>query len=166
MRIQSVFVAGLALALMGQGCLAPAPAAPEEVPPVEEGVEATNESPGMEKEAEPTPTPTPAPKPTPKPSGTTVKPKTVTVEMKDGTFSPQIVAITAGDTVVWKNVGTSNHTTRGLRNGPLVWDSGNLAPGQTYSRTFTASGRFGYACSLHPGMTGEVVVGEVQPSAQ
>ncbi len=182
MRIQYVLVASFALALMGQGCLgfspAPAPETPVEVMPADEAMMPVEEPSAMEDSMEkkdeavvpPAPTPTPAPKvapkPTPSPSGNAVKPKTVTVEMKDGTFSPQIVAINAGDTVVWKNAGTMSHTTRGILNGPLVWDSGTLAPGQTYSRTFTAAGRFAYGCSLHPGMTGEVIVGEVQPSGQ
>jgi plastocyanin len=146
--------------LMGQGCFTPAPGprVPAEQVPAAPTQETTSTA--------PTPTPTPAPKPAPKPrpSGTTVKPKTVTVEIKDNAFSPQIIAINAGDTVVWKNVGTGNHTTRGLRNGPLVWDSGTLAPGQTYSRTFSGAGRFGYSCSIHASMSGEVIVGEVQPS--
>jgi plastocyanin len=182
MRIQYVLVASLALALMGQGCLGSSPApsteAPVEAMPAEEAMMPVDESPAMEDSMEkkdeevvpPVPTPTPAPKvvpkPAPSPTGDAVKSKTVVVEMKDGSFSPQIVAISAGDTVVWKNVGAMNHTSRGIRNGPLVWDSGNLAPGQTYSRTFTAAGRFGYGCSIHPNMTGEVIVGDVQPSGQ
>lgn len=159
MRIHRVLTIGLTLALMGQGCLAPAArpvpsASPEPAPvPVETKTEATS-----------TPqTPPPAVKTAPRPT-TTVKAKTVVVEMKDDRFSPQIIAINAGDTVVWKNTGANNHTTRGIKNGPLVWDSGTLAPGQSYSRKFTAAGRFGYSCSLHAGMTGEVIVGEVQPS--
>lgn len=173
MRIQFVFVAGLALALMGQGCIGTPMSSSEESSISEEtvvlpeGELTTDEQAATAPEPIPTPTPSPkpAPKPAPGPTGT-VKPKTVTVEIKDGAFSPQIVAINAGDTVIWKNVGTNNHTTRGIRNGPLVWDSGTLAPGQSYSRTFAAAGRFGYGCSIHPAMTGEVIVGEAKASGQ
>lgn len=82
--------------------------------------------------------------------------------MKDDTFSPQIVAINPGDTVVWKNVGKNNHTSTGVGN-PLIWDSGNIAPGKSYSRKFTATGQFEYHCGIHDNMKGTVVVGKVQP---
>lgn len=80
--------------------------------------------------------------------------------MKDSVFSPQVIAVNPGDTVVWKNVGKLNHTTTGAN---TLWDSGNIAPGGSFSRTFTASGRYEYRCSYHPGMTGTVVVGTVNP---
>jgi plastocyanin len=172
MNSRYFLVAGLALALMGQGCFTPAPSVQDEQPV--EAV-AAEESPIVEPVPEaspeavaapsPTPSPTPAPKPAPK-ADALVKPKTVVVEMKDNAFSPQIIAITAGDTIVWKNVGANNHTSKGIRNGPLVWNSGNVAPGQTYSRTFTAVGRFGYSCGIHAGMTGEVIVGEANAAGQ
>ncbi len=139
MRYRAFFAAGLTLALLGTGCS------------------------GMESGpyASPVSTP-PASYVAPQPATNTVKPKTVTVEMKDDVFSPQIIAINPGDTVLWKNVGKHNHTSTGL-DQPLLWDSGNLAPGKTYSRTFNEVGKYDYHCSIHPNMKGQVVVGQLNP---
>jgi plastocyanin len=38
------------------------------------------------------------------------------------------------------------------------WDSGTLAPGASFSRTFPTSGTFQYRCSIHPNMVGTVTV--------
>ena len=154
-----IAVPALAIVLFGQGC-APAPvAAPEPTP---------TPAPTAAPAPTPTPTPTPAPaaKPAPaptpkKPSGSTVVPKTVVVEMKDNVFSPQIVAVNQGDTVVWKNVGKMNHTSTDA-SGALLWDSGSVLPGKTFSRKFTATGTYKYNCSNHAGMSGTVIVGAVQ----
>jgi hypothetical protein len=39
-----------------------------------------------------------------------------------------------------------------------LFDSGSLAPGGTFSHTFTAAGTYHYHCSIHPSMTGIIVV--------
>lgn len=157
--MKKILALGLTLTLLGAGCAqTPAPSprpTPAPVPAPEPVVETTKTS-----TPEPTPTPTPAPKPTT--TKTTPKPtvKTVTVEIRDNVFSPQIIAINAGDTVIWKNVGKNNHTVRNSTG--VLWDSGNLVPGATFKRTFTASGRYGYYCAVHQGMSGTVIVGDVQ----
>lgn len=104
----------------------------------------------------------PIPKPT---SAKTIKsaPKTVTVDMKDNAFAPQVIAINPGDTVVWTNKGKNNHTSAGA-NGALLWDSGTIKPGESYRYTFASAGRYEYHCGIHPMMTGTVVVGTVIPS--
>ncbi|HEY3011551.1 MAG TPA: plastocyanin/azurin family copper-binding protein [Gemmatimonadales bacterium] len=38
------------------------------------------------------------------------------------------------------------------------FSSGNLAPGSTYEATFGVAGTYGYHCSIHPTMTGTVIV--------
>jgi hypothetical protein len=45
------------------------------------------------------------------------------------------------------------------------WFEGELAPGRSVSRTFDAVGTYTFGCTLHPGMTGAVVVGEPEPIA-
>jgi plastocyanin len=38
------------------------------------------------------------------------------------------------------------------------FSSGNITPGSKYQFTFKDKGTFDYACSIHPSMTGKVVV--------
>lgn len=165
-----ILPAVLAAALMGQGCMSPAPApAPAPIQPTTPpaAIEpAANETapPSAPAATEPAPAPaptkttTPAPAPAPK-TTTTVKPKTVTVEIRNNAFSPQIIAINEGDTIVWKNTDQNNHTVHNITG--VLWDSGNLAPGATFSRKFSAVGRYEYGCGVHASMKGTVIVGEV-----
>ncbi len=84
----------------------------------------------------------------------------VTVNVVGTSFSPATVTINVGDTVVWNNTSELPHTVTASDNS---WDSGNLNPGQSYSRTFTAPGTYRYYCRYHGnagggGMAGTVVV--------
>ena len=79
----------------------------------------------------------------------------VTVAMRDNRFDPARTTVERGTTVRWVNEGQMPHNTRAT-NG--AWQSGNVAPGQSYSFRFEATGTFDYACTLHPGMNGTIVV--------
>jgi plastocyanin len=87
----------------------------------------------------------------------------VPVGMIDFAFSPDSVTIAAGDEVVWTNSGTFLHTsTSGVNGVPDgTWNSGDVAPGDSYARVFSTSGTFHYFCMHHYliGMVGVVVVG-------
>jgi plastocyanin len=138
--LSSVMMLGLA----GAGCAAqpsvlPQPAAPEVAPPVQK-------------------LPVQQPPPLQPNAPTKVKPGPVTqtVIMKNLAFSPQTMAINAGDSIVWVNQDTVNHTS--ASDGALIWDSGNIAPGASYKRTFTAPGTYNYHCGIHPSMKGTIVV--------
>jgi plastocyanin len=72
-------------------------------------------------------------------------------------FTPPTITIAAGSAVNWTNNGPSAHTTTSLASPP-VWDSGTLAKGKSYSHTFATPGTYKYHCSIHPSMTGTVVV--------
>jgi plastocyanin len=106
----------------------------------------------------PTPTPTRAtPTPTPKPSPTPA-PTTMNVTIVDNggfAFSPQMLNITIGTTIIWKNHTTAPHTVTS-DNG--VFDSGTIAPGGTFSFKFMQAGTFAYHCNIHPFMTATIVV--------
>jgi plastocyanin len=71
-------------------------------------------------------------------------------------FSPQNATISVGETVRWRNDhnGVQHNTTESSG----LWTSPNLDTGQTFSRTFPTAGNFAYECTLHPGMSGTVVV--------
>jgi cupredoxin-like protein len=70
-------------------------------------------------------------------------------------FSPADLTIDAGTTVTWTNTDRTSHTSTSNATG---WNSGTIAPGGQFSFTFAAAGTFPYHCSIHPGMTGTVVV--------
>ena len=94
----------------------------------------------------PPPDPTPPPAPTPPPPGD--------VTIIDNAFDPDTITISEGTTLTWSNAGALPHTV--TRNG--TFDSGFLSPGDTFVWSFEAAGTYNYLCTLHPGMTGSVLV--------
>ncbi len=84
-----------------------------------------------------------------------VAPQEVQVAIQDFAFSPQVLEIPVGTTVTWTNNDTSQHTAT-ANDGSF--DSGVLAQGGTFSFTFDTPGTYDYICSLHPNMTGQIVV--------
>ena len=78
----------------------------------------------------------------------------VSVEIKNFAFEPKTVAIKVGQTVTWTNQDSVAHTVAG--DGGI--DSGDLSKGKSYSKTFDTAGTFNYHCSIHPSMTGQVIV--------
>ena len=70
-------------------------------------------------------------------------------------FDPATITVTAGTEVSWTNVDGLAHTATA---GEGAWDSGRLATDQTFSFTPTEAGTYSYFCSIHPSMTGELVV--------
>ena len=78
-------------------------------------------------------------------------------DTKNKGFAPNAITVVLGvnNTVVWTNNDSSPHTV--TSNGG-TFNSGNMAPGQTYAYTFTAPGTYEYHCTYHPWMTGTVIV--------
>lgn len=87
-------------------------------------------------------------------AGGAVGATTVNVAIPGLSFSPSSITINIGDTVTWTNTDTIIHTTT---SNTGLWDSGVMAPGATFSHTFTQAGTFNYLCTTH-GFTGIVVV--------
>jgi plastocyanin len=79
----------------------------------------------------------------------------VTVVMRNTTFVPGRVQITAGTTVIWRNDDQLIHT---VTANDKSFDSGLMQPGKTYRRTFDKPGTYPYYCMPHPFMKGVVVV--------
>jgi len=77
------------------------------------------------------------------------------------TFNPKEVKVKAGDTVVWTNNDDIPHTVVSLQN----FKSKVLDTEQEFAFTFTTPGTYKYFCSLHPHMTGTIVV-EASSSAK
>ena len=82
-------------------------------------------------------------------------------------FTPNPVNVAPGETVTWTNTDSASHTvTSGKADNSTgnivaaVFDSSLLAPGKTFSHTFTIAdvGTINYFCQVHPWMTGQVIV--------
>lgn len=85
-----------------------------------------------------------------------------TVNIVGFTFAPETLNALAGDTVRWINTDTRIHTTtsgtNGVQNG--IWNSGNMAQGDSFKFIFTNQGNYPYYCIPHfaMGMTGLIIV--------
>ena len=77
------------------------------------------------------------------------------VSIANFAFSPASITVKVGDSVTWTNNDSTTHTVTADDNS---FSSGDLAPGATFSFTFSKAGTFAYHCSIHPSMTGTVVV--------
>jgi amicyanin len=76
------------------------------------------------------------------------------VKIGNLTFGPQELKVKAGTTVTWTNEDDIPHTVV----SPNNFRSKALYTDGTYSFTFTTPGTYKYFCSLHPHMTGTIVV--------
>jgi plastocyanin len=72
-------------------------------------------------------------------------------------FAPKNIIVVLGinNTVVWTNNDSSPHT---VTANDGTFNSGNLAPGQSYTFTFTTPGTYTYHCTYHPWMYATVTV--------
>jgi plastocyanin len=71
------------------------------------------------------------------------------------TFNPQQLTVKAGTTVTWTNKDDIPHAVAAVGK---QFRSKALDTGDAYSFTFTTPGSYAYFCSLHPHMTGTIVV--------
>jgi len=78
------------------------------------------------------------------------------VDIRDFAFSPNVIEISAGDTVTWTNQDQVPHTATGEDRDVL--QSGAIAPGASFSQVFPQAGEFGFFCEFHPNMSGTIVV--------
>jgi plastocyanin len=78
-----------------------------------------------------------------------------TVSIVNSHYKPTPVTVSLGDTVTWVNEGFLLHNVTAA-NGEFA--SGTLSGGQRFSMRFTKPGTFEYVCTIHPGMSGKVIV--------
>jgi plastocyanin len=71
-------------------------------------------------------------------------------------FSPKTLSVPVGTTVTWINRDSVPKIVvsaeQPLEVPPI------LRAGQAFSRTFATAGTYSYSCSIHPGVTGKIVV--------
>ena len=71
-------------------------------------------------------------------------------------FAPQEIKVKVGQTVTWTNDDAAPHTVSAQSGaGPA---SGTLAQGANYTWKATKAGTISYICTIHPSMTGKIVV--------
>jgi len=85
----------------------------------------------------------------------TAAPPAAAVQIGNFTFRDPVVTVKPGTTVTWINADDIPHT---VVSKDGVFKSKVLDTGDHFSFTFAKAGQFGYFCSLHPHMTGMIVV--------
>jgi plastocyanin len=97
--------------------------------------------------------------------GTSVSIVSGSSSLTDTAYQPNPIQVSVGTTVTWTNNDSQPHT---VTSGSNVQPDGKfdsspnfnplMAPGQTFSHTFTEAGEYPYYCALHPNMVGTVSV--------
>jgi plastocyanin len=88
------------------------------------------------------------------PAGAAQAPDTE-VQIDNFTFAPQRITVKAGATVTWINDDDIPHT---VASSSKLFKSKALDTKDKFSFTFTTPGFYEYFCSLHPHMTGVILV--------
>lgn len=82
-------------------------------------------------------------------------PKTHTVVIEAMRFSPQVLEVSSGDTVVWINKDAFPHNAIATGHG---FQSKDIAPDDSWKFKAVKKGTFSYICTLHPTMKAVLVV--------
>jgi plastocyanin len=94
-----------------------------------------------------------------KSSVTSAQEKMSTMEVKIDNFSfgPVTLTVPVGTTVTWTNRDDIPHTVVST-DDPKAFKSKVLDTDEKFSFTFSKAGTYPYFCSIHPKMTGKVIV--------
>ena len=84
-----------------------------------------------------------------------IEPNTVTID--NFAFGPAAITVAPGTKVTWTNRDDEPHTVVNADDAKL-FKSGALDTGDSFSFTFDKPGTYRYFCSIHPHMTGTIVV--------
>lgn len=79
----------------------------------------------------------------------------VDAKIDNFSFNPATITVPVGTTVRWTNRDDIPHT---VVSDKEIFKSKTLDTDDQYSYTFTKAGTYGYFCSIHPKMTGKVIV--------
>jgi plastocyanin len=80
---------------------------------------------------------------------------TADVKIDNFSFTPATLTVTVGTTVTWTNRDDIPHT---VVSNDGVFKSKVRDTDEKFSFTFTKAGTYAYFCSVHPKMTGKIVV--------
>ena len=81
--------------------------------------------------------------------------QTLEVKIDNFSFGPTEITVPVGTTVTWTNRDDIPHT---VLSTDKVFKSKVLDTDEKFSFTFSKAGTYPYFCSIHPKMTGKVVV--------
>jgi len=79
-----------------------------------------------------------------------------TIEIKDFAFNPQTITVKSGEKITWTNRDEEPHTVVSVEK--QFKKSSALDTDQTFTITAGAPGTYTYFCSVHPKMTGTIIV--------
>lgn len=79
--------------------------------------------------------------------------ESASVNIQNFAFSPDALTIKLGTTITWINNDSAPHQIKSA-----TFNSDPLSQGNSFSFTFKNAGTFNYICSIHPSMTGTIVV--------
>lgn len=82
--------------------------------------------------------------------------KPVEVKIDNFSFLPAAITVPAGTTIRWTNRDDIPHTV--VSDDHTTFKSRPLDTDEQFTYTFTKPGTYSYFCSIHPKMTGKVVV--------
>ena len=88
-------------------------------------------------------------------SANTAEPASAEVKVDNFSFGPATLTVAVGTTVTWTNRDDIPHT---IVSTDKVFKSKVLDTDEKFSFTFSKAGAYPYFCSIHPKMTGSVVV--------
>jgi plastocyanin len=77
------------------------------------------------------------------------------VRVDNFTFSPEVVTVPVDSTITWTNKDDVPHV---IASTNATFRSKGLDTDDHYSFTFTQRGTYSYYCSIHPKMTGKIIV--------
>jgi amicyanin len=86
----------------------------------------------------------------------TTAPAMVQANITGYKFDPGVITVAVGTTITWTNQDDVPHTVTST--DKHFKSSGALDKGDSYSYTFTTAGTYPYYCTVHPFMTGKVIV--------
>ena len=82
-------------------------------------------------------------------------PTSYKITMKNSVFSPASLTVVAGSNVTWMNDDTVIHTVTATDGS---FNSGDIAIGSSYSKTFSTAGTINYSDTHNTNMTGMLVI--------
>jgi plastocyanin len=89
------------------------------------------------------------------PAAQAITPLATDVAVSGYEFLLSSVAVASGGAVTWINFDADQHSATAIDGS---WSTSRLSGGQSDTLVFMEVGVYGYQCSIHPSMQGEVVV--------